>query len=247
MARTKARAAREPLSRERIEEAALELIEREGFEAFSTRKLAAALGCEAMSIYHYFPSKAHLTDALLDRLVRGTEVPPVDLPWMERLRGVASGYRAAALRNPQFFKFAVLHRMNTPAGLAYLERILGIFRDAGFDEESTARLFRALGYYIAGAALDEAAGYAKGPSAAEPVPQATAERDYPLVTAANPYFREGRREATFDIGLEIMLDGIARAHPAMPAGRSGAGERRAGSLSSPGGVRPSRSSRSSSR
>ena len=83
--------------------------------------------------------------ALLDRLVRGIEMPPVSLPWMERLRGVATGYRAAALRNPQFFKFAVLHRMNTATGLAYLERILGIFRDAGFDEESTARLFRALG------------------------------------------------------------------------------------------------------
>ncbi len=47
----------------------LELIEADGLEAFSTRKLAAKLGCEAMSIYHYFPSKAHLMDALLDRLV----------------------------------------------------------------------------------------------------------------------------------------------------------------------------------
>ena len=246
MARSGKKQPREPLSRERIEEAALEVIERDGFDTFSTRKLATELGCEAMSIYHYFPSKAHLTDALLDRVVRGTDLPPAGLPWLERLRRVAVGYRAAALRNPQFFKFAVLHRMNTATGLAYLESVLAIFRDAGFDEERTARLFRALGYYIAGAALDEAAGYARGPSAAEPVPAATAGRDYPLVTAVNPYFGAGKREATFDIGLEIMLDGIAREHRAMVAGKGRATSGRSTGLARRAAP-ASPSSRSSSR
>ena len=210
MPRTKARAPREPLSRERIEEAALALIEREGNEGFSMRKLAEDLGCRAMSLYHYFPSLAHLRDALLDRLVSATRLPPAGLPWQERLREVAYGYREAALRHPRFFQFVVVHRMNTAAGLAYLESILGIFRDAGFDAETSARLFRALGYYIAGAALDEAAGYSRGPSAAVPVPDAVAARDYPLITAVNPYFRPAEREQTFAMGLEIMLAGIAR-------------------------------------
>src|SRR3954471_22150269 len=107
----KKRTAREPLSRGRIEEAALKLIEEVGYDGFSTRKLAAELGCEAMSIYHYFPSMAHLRDALLDRLVAGTPRPSSDLPWLERLRQVAYAYRASALRNPRFFQHAVLHRM----------------------------------------------------------------------------------------------------------------------------------------
>src|SRR6185295_4470078 len=91
------RAKREPLSKERIELAALDLIEREGHNEFSMRKLAAQLGCEAMSLYHYFPSVAHLRDALLDRCVAETYLPPRDLPWLERMRGVAEGYRGAAL------------------------------------------------------------------------------------------------------------------------------------------------------
>jgi AcrR family transcriptional regulator len=204
-----------PLSRERIETAAAAAIEAEGLDAFSFRKLASVLGCEAMSLYHYFPSKAHLFDALLDRLVAGMPIAPTDLPWQARLRITARGYRDAALRQPQFFKFAALHRMNTATGLAYLEALLAIFRDAGFDNETSARLFRTLGYYASGAALDEAAGYARGPSAAEPVPEEVAARDYPLITAANPYFREAEREATFDLGFEIMLDGIARMHRTM--------------------------------
>lgn len=235
---------REPLSRERIEATALELIEREGENAFSMRKLAAELGCEAMSLYHYFPSVGHLRDALLDRFVAGTHRPPHDLPWLERLRQVAHGYREAALRYPRFFQYVVLHRMNTATGLAYLEDVLTIFRDAGFDTERAARLFRVIGYYIAGAALDEAAGYAKGPSAVEPVPNEVVARDYPLITAINPYFKPSEREATFALGLEILLDGIARIHREMGRGKRPPAAR---SLKPSRGAPSRRSSRSSSR
>jgi AcrR family transcriptional regulator len=40
-----------------------------------------------MSIYHYFPSKAHLMDALADRFVSLIPIRPADLPWQQRLRG----------------------------------------------------------------------------------------------------------------------------------------------------------------
>jgi hypothetical protein len=89
----------------------------------------------------------------------------------------------------------------------------------------TARLFRVVGYYIAGAALDEAAGYAKGPSAMEPVPDDVAARDYPLITAVNPYFKPSEREASFALGLEILLGGIARIHRKMRRDDAGEGRR----------------------
>ena len=49
----------EPLSRERIVEAALALVQADGLAGLSTRKLGQSLGCEAMSIYHHFPGKLH--------------------------------------------------------------------------------------------------------------------------------------------------------------------------------------------
>jgi AcrR family transcriptional regulator len=212
MAGAKTRAAREPLSRERIETAALELIEREGEGGFSMRKLAAELGCEAMSIYHYFHSLGHLRDALLDRFIASIRRPSDDLPWRERMRETIYGYREAALRLPRFFQYVSLHRTNTATGLAYLEGVLTIFRDAGFDTETAARLFRVVGYYLVGAARDETGGYARGPSAVEPVPDEIAARDYPLITAVNPFFQPAEREATFALGVELLLDGIARIH-----------------------------------
>src|SRR5262245_60270100 len=159
------------LDRERIELAALELVEREGLAEFSMRKLGAALGVEAMSLYHHFPSKAHLFDALLDRLiVESTAGLEEGRSWRDNARRLCIAYRELALRHPEFARFMIVHRTNTRGGLAWLERVVRIFSDAGFDTETAARAFRSVGYYLAGAVLDETAGYAKGPTAADPVP-----------------------------------------------------------------------------
>ena len=113
----KKRAAREPLSRGRIEAAALKLIEEVGYDDFSTRKLAAELGCEAMSIYHHFPSKQHLLDALVEHAISTVEVsePGPDAP--DRLRRSLYSYRAMARRFPALFPLVAVHRLNTPTGV----------------------------------------------------------------------------------------------------------------------------------
>lgn len=198
------------LSRERIEEAALALVERDGLDGFSTRKLAAELGCEAMSIYHYFPSKGHLLDGLFDRLIGGMPTDDPARPWRERLEASVAAYRAMAHRHPRFFQFIALHRHNTRVGLAWLERTLSILRDAGLGTEAAARYFRVVGYYVVGGVLDETAGYGKGQSAAEPVPEGEADAAFPLVAAVNRYFKPPEYDATFRIGLDLILDGIAR-------------------------------------
>ncbi len=87
---------RPPLTRERIESEALALIEREGMEAFSMRRLGQALGCEAMSLYNHFPSKAHVLDALVDRVLAGIPIPDRHLAAGLRLRQLARHWRAMA-------------------------------------------------------------------------------------------------------------------------------------------------------
>lgn len=248
MARAGSRRAKEPLSRERIEDAALALIERDGLEDFSTRRLAAELGCEAMSIYHYYPGKAHLLDAFFDRVIGGLPADDPDLPWRARIETLVFAYRAMAHRYPRFFPFVALHRHNTRVGLTWLERMLTVFRDAGLDTETAARFFRIVGYYVIGAVLDETSGYAKGHSAAEPVPDREVEAAYPLVAAVNRYFRPAEHDATFRLGLDILLDSlVARAGP----GKGSAGGADPPAEDAAAAVRPAsrraRSSRSSSR
>jgi len=199
---------REPLSHERIVTAAFALVDRHGLTAFSTRQLAAALGCEAMSVYHYFPSRAHLFDAMIDRCIGEMPVAASGEAWIERLRRVSFDYRAMALRHPGFFPFFAVHRLNTRAALAWLDSVLQIFEDGGLDAGTQARQFRMLAYYVVGACLDETSGYAKGPTAAEKVPDAEVERSFPAIVAVGPFFQPQHHLRTFEAGLEVVLAGI---------------------------------------
>jgi AcrR family transcriptional regulator len=207
----KKKRARGRLSREMIEDAAFEVIESEGLAGFSTRKLAAALGCEAMSIYHHFPSVAHLHEALVDRLIGSLEMPDADLPWRQRMRIAMQDFRRIGREHPAFAPFFVTYRMNSPTCLTWLNGLLGLFEAGGFGPELSARLFRTAGYYMMGAILDETAGYAKCPSAVTTVSDEQLARDFPKVAAAGHYFGTAEFDKTFDLGLDMLLDEMERA------------------------------------
>jgi AcrR family transcriptional regulator len=200
-----ARGRRAPLTREGIVAMALELIEQQGFAAFSTRRLGEALGCEAMSIYHHFPSKQHLLDALVAEVIAGFRWPPPGLDPLEHLRRVCHAYRETAHRYPRFFPYLAVHRLNMPDGVDFIERVLAAFEAVASDRERAARWFRVVGYYLVGAGLDETSGYAAGPAAAEPVSEAYVAAHCPRLAAAAPCFRQPQWDATFDLGLEALI------------------------------------------
>ena len=208
-----------PLSRERIVTAALRLVEREGLAAFSMRKLGEALGVEAMSLYHFFPSKQHIADALVDAAISTVEFARQSAPALEQLRTCCRGYRAMAHRHARLFQLVAFHRLNTPTGVAFIERVLVIVRKVAGDDEAAARHFRTLGYYLTGTALDETSGYAKGPSAAEPVSDEYVSAHCPQLARSARFFKEAEWERTFELGLDALLE-AAQADSAKPgAGR----------------------------
>jgi AcrR family transcriptional regulator len=91
------------LSRERILDAALDLADRQGVTAVSTRRLGAALGVQGMTLYHYFPTKAALLDGMVERLL-SLSLPSLSEtmrgPWTEALRRFAVGLRGVLLQHP---------------------------------------------------------------------------------------------------------------------------------------------------
>src|SRR5690349_4418442 len=90
------------LTRERVVDAALELIERDGAEALSMRRLGGELGVEAMALYSYVRSKDELLDAVAERLVAGLELRPVAREdWRGRIRAVVDAWSAIQLRHPR--------------------------------------------------------------------------------------------------------------------------------------------------
>ena len=231
---------RKPLNRERIEDAALRLVDREGLPGFSMRKLGRMLGVEAMSLYHHFPSQAHLLDALVDRLI-GSLPDPRQAPGTaeERLELMLRAYRALAQAHARFFPYIVQHRHNSAATLRFLEGMLALFLELGHPMEVAVPMFRVGGYFLAGCALEENADVR---SAAEPLSLEEQKARFPLVYAAAPYFA-GHRDEAFELGVRLLVS-TARAGSAGSSGTSGRGTPRS---SAPSRAPPARSARRSSR
>jgi len=197
---------RAALSAERIATEAMKLVDEAGMDGFSFRNLAARLGCQAMSLYHYYPSKAHLFEALVDICIAETPIPPEGPPWRERIHGFCANYRQTALRHPGFFLYFATFRLNNASGLAFLEAILKMMSASGLETQALSKHFRAIGYYVTGAGIDEAMGYAQGPSAVDPVSSDVAMRDFPAIMAVGQYFGKAYHAGNFEHGLNILLD-----------------------------------------
>ena len=199
---------KEPLSPKRIELAALALIEEIGLAAFSTRKLGTKLGCEAMSIYNHFPSKAHLFDALVDRVMSSVDIPPRDIDSIVRIRILAQGWREMAKRHRCFFPVLAVHRFDSEVGMQYLNEILSTLHSAGLDTESAYRAYRVIAHYLMGATLEEISGYDTESLALNPISQQALIQKFPQVAAVQPYYTKEYFDVTFEFGLNALLKGV---------------------------------------
>jgi AcrR family transcriptional regulator len=117
----------ESLSRERLIEAALELVDEQGLAALTMRRLGAALGVDPMAIYYHVPGERALLKALVERVYEtfaleggagGERGEGGEAPWPERLRRWARAYRALALRHPNL----VLEVVGDPEAVALAAR-----------------------------------------------------------------------------------------------------------------------------
>lgn len=215
------RSAAPGLTAERIRNEALRLIDQDGLDAFSTRRLGAALGCEAMAIYWYYPSKDVLLDAVVDALISKLPFKPdADGDWIDALRRLAHAYRRLAHEHPQSFQLLATRRFATEGTFRFLEMLFELARRGGLDDRTTARFFRLVSSYVGGVALDELAGLrdeerAKG-SAEIAAQKAAAAEHFPRLAAVSRYLEPASYDEIFEFGLELLLDAVARAPTEAP-------------------------------
>ena len=105
------------ITRDVVLAAALELIERDGVDGLSMRKLARVLGRDPMILYRHAPNKAALLDGVAELVLAQLKVDPADPDWAGQLREVARGYRALALAHPNVVPLLVTRPLATPLGL----------------------------------------------------------------------------------------------------------------------------------
>ncbi|MEU5692927.1 TetR/AcrR family transcriptional regulator [Actinosynnema sp. NPDC020468] len=147
------------LSGDVIVTAALALLDERGAEAVSVRGIAARVGVAPNAIYTYFPDKAAVLRAIVDRLIgeQGLEVLAGDRPWRERIVAVALGLRENLLRHPGAAVLMMSAPMDGPRALELGERLLDVLAEAGLPPDDAARASYALIVHVLGSIALEAA------------------------------------------------------------------------------------------
>lgn len=200
------------LSRERILEAALELVDREGLEALSMRRLADELEAGTMTLYGYFRGKDELLDALVDlssRRSRGLQELG-EGPWRQQLRQLAVAVREALAEHRWEIELRLRRPLISPGALRVTEAGMRILLGAGLPPAEAARIFRTVFLYtfgFSGFSDPVDADRTRRESVAQMAPLPPDE--YPAVTAAvNELVDTLSGEDQFEHGLDLILDGI---------------------------------------
>ncbi|MFI2777930.1 TetR/AcrR family transcriptional regulator [Streptomyces sp. ALB3] len=152
---------REQLTREQIVAAAIELLDAEGVEALSMRKLGTRLSAAATSLYRHVANKDELIELVVDDVYGELEVPPASdgARWREAVTGTAAGLRAMTLRHPwiasEIGQVGLVHI--GPNAMRLTAGLLAQFEAAGFPPGERDQAVGTLTAYVIGIAVSEAA------------------------------------------------------------------------------------------
>lgn len=208
MAAKKKKGAHPNLSAEKVRATALRLIEEDGLDELSTRKLGRALGVEAMAIYWYYPSKEALLDAVVDLLISKMDPSVLDVKgeWIEALRRLAYAYRALSHQYPKAFPLLALRRFATEGTYGFLDRLFTMAREQGLDDRSTARWYRLVSSYCSGVALNELAGRQEAELGGAPE---ELRSNFPRLVSVAGYLAPSHYDEVFEFGLQVLLDSLS--------------------------------------
>ncbi len=221
---------RQTLTRERVLSGAVGLADEIGIEAFTIRRLAAALDTRPMTIYHYLSSKDQIIDGMVDRVFAEIELPATDIEWKEAIRRRCRSAREVLARHPWAPPLMESRQDPGPATLRHHDAVLGCFRRGGLSLALTAHAYAIVDSYIYGFALEEAnlpdAGGAEMVEMAADSIEAW-QSHYPHLAefTTEHVLQPGYRFTdSFDFGLDLILVGLA--HAAAADGRARASSKR---------------------
>lgn len=201
--------ARAPLNRSRVLRAALDLIDDAGLEALSMRKLGAALGVEAMSLYNHVASKEDLLGGVADLLLEMVELPERSDDLRADIHRLCQAVRAVGVAHPHAFPLLVTQPRASLDAWAPVLAGFELVQMAGLTEEQAVTAVNVVSSYMVGFVLFEINDLAHTPG---PNTQFIRESDIPhdrpqlrRYIAARP---NQNHDEAFAQGLDVLLAGI---------------------------------------
>jgi AcrR family transcriptional regulator len=215
----KATAGRQPLSAERVFTTALRIVDRDGLDALSMRRVAQELGTGPASLYAYVTSKEELLEQLLDGVVGDVALPDVDpTHWAEQLKALHKDHWTVLRQHRDLARAAYATIPVGPNALRVTECCLALLRAGGVPDQYAAWAVDKLAMLVVADLVEAEAYRAKGhESEADAQPHLAELRDYfaslpadrfPNLVAMSGTLFTGRSEDRFLFSLDLFVDGL---------------------------------------
>jgi TetR/AcrR family tetracycline transcriptional repressor len=226
------RSDRPPLSRERIVDAAIAFVDRNGLTALTMRRLGTELGVEAMSLYRYVGGRDDLLEGMVEEMVARLHLDPIDARpgpgegWQAYLQWLAHGVRGLAREHPHVFPLIATRHPAAPwlrpplRSLRVVEDFLSTLVARGFTDDRAVAAYRAFSSFLLGHLLLEAAvlGSRTAPAVdltdvgrtASVMSGAVDMREFPILRRLEDRLSEDHASAEFERALEDLLDRMER-------------------------------------
>lgn len=208
------------LTRELVLSTALRLVDSDGLDALSMRRLGQELKRDPMALYRYAASRAELLDGVTELVLDGLVIDPEATDWQQQLRRTAHDVRRLALLHPNAVPLLVTRPLSTPLGmrplgmLRPLELIVALLIRAGFTPSDALHVYRAYYGFLYGHILNELQETIVNPEEEEPLLRLALYRlpskDFPHLRELAPALAEYDGAAELDEGLDILLSGLGQ-------------------------------------
>ena len=197
-------------NRQEIVRAAIALIDADGIDSFSMRRLASAMGVDPMTLYHHLPNRAALLDAVVDELWSSIELgePAPGTEWRESLAGLAHRLRGVLLDRPRLIALVGTRPAVTPHMLTTIDRVLGWLDRDGLAPAEALRLLDCVTGYVVGKVQGELRRPVGGPGVSvDTALEGTDGTSHPHLTRALATGYGWSPDEEFARGLDAMLGG----------------------------------------
>jgi AcrR family transcriptional regulator len=201
---------RRPLTRDAIVDAALVLLERDGIDGLSMRRLAQELGTGAASLYWHVGDKEELLSLLLDRIVGENRVPDPDPEhWQDQLREMARAARELFSRHRDSARLSMGRIPTGPNSLPVMERTLAVLAASGLPPRVVSFAADLLALYVGAFAFEESIVRDGGDAEqfAEYLRSLPPEQ-FPVLTSLADDLVAGDADTRFDFGVEVLIRGL---------------------------------------
>jgi len=216
------------LKPESIVRTAIAIADEEGLASVSMRRIGAELKVEAMALYHHFPNKGALLDAVVEQI--STSVPPVEIagsPWDDVLRGYARSQLNTLSEHPNLVDLVMTRPAVTTGNLALLEALVDFLCAAGFSaRRGLDMIYTIHEFVLMHAALNAEVGKAarrgvvraeggeRGGGMSGELRQAAhlegiSEADFPRLAEAVSAASRRPSTARFEFALDVLIAGFA--------------------------------------